>query len=366
MKKYLLLLACVIAFPLYANELDEVVIPNKDNTCQMRYLSQKSKNLWTIDVQPSSCRDGWVEGFATVSLKDSLERLVETLHGYFYNGYWFLEFPGEIKSFQRSSPQKNIQSFIFPIQQEDNLELIYYGVARTERPENGAYSAFHLCSKKPVFLVAHDPVHDFQQSVFESAVLKNAQKTLKQICPEATNFELFGVSTKNPNDNAWFFHAQIDSKKNENIVQYKTATNTNTSMPRPTELRHEDGEHLLTVKPDSERIKVSYGDTPMPEPPTKTIIIPATEPLKSAVDLVLLARTKTTDVRGRAVIHINTTQLNETTQIDLPTPLIGKGLPDLKPGWYIVGGLFRYENNQDVIQILSAKNCLKEWCEDEK
>ncbi|MBQ4472551.1 MAG: hypothetical protein II942_04865 [Alphaproteobacteria bacterium] len=366
MKSFIFTLLMMISGVAEAESLDEIVLSNAQNTCKIYYLTTKQKKLWTIDVDSALCKDGWVDGFATVSVKDPLNRLVETLHGYFFNGHWFLEYPGNITTFQRTNPQTNTQSFIFQAAQEPDLELTYYAVARTTRPKDSVYSGFRLCSERPVFLVAHDPIGDFQQSLFQSTTLKNAKKLLPKLCPKSKQFELLGVSPQNPTDTNWTFQAIVDLENDENTLKYNTQ-HAGRNIPMPTELRHEDGEKLLTIQPQSEgTTKTLYGEQPLPTEEIETIFIPESEPAKSAFDLALLARVKATDVRGRAMIHIDNVSLDETISVDLPVPLTAKGDAKLTPGWYMATGLFRNEDGKDFIQILSAKPCLKDWCPDEK
>ena len=366
MKSFLFTLLLITSGMAIADSMDEVVLSNAKNDCQIHYLTTKQKKLWTIDVDPASCKDGWVNGFATVSVKDPLNRLVETLHGYFYNGYWFLEYPGNVTAFERTNPESDTQSFIFQAAQEPDLELTYYAVARATRPKDGVYSGFRLCSERPVFLVAHDPIGDFQQSLFQSTTLKNAKKLLPKLCPKSKQIELLGVSAQNPTDTNWVFQAIINFENDENTLKYNTR-NTSTPIPMPTELRREDGEKLLTIQPQQEGTpKAFYGEATPPTEEMETIFIPESEPAKSAFDLALLARVKSADVRGRAMIHIDNVRMDETIDVDLPIPLSAKGDAKLTPGWYMATGLFRNENGKDFIQILSAKPCLKEWCPDEK
>ena len=73
---------CLAICPCLATEPEEQTLSTADQKCAIHYLTFKPKKLWHIEVDPSYCTTGWVQGFTTVQLKDALNRPAKTMSGY--------------------------------------------------------------------------------------------------------------------------------------------------------------------------------------------------------------------------------------------------------------------------------------------
>lgn len=179
MKWLLLGILCLKIFPCSAQETDEQTLFTENKTCAIHYLTPKQKKLWTIAVDESYCQKGWVNGFTTVVIKDSLDRTAQELKGYFHQGYWLSDFPGSIEKIQRLTSKKGVQNLLFKIQSDENIDL-YMMTESTLK--DGEYSAFKICPEQPILMTVHEPATDFGQSLFQTKILKAAQNVLNQKC----------------------------------------------------------------------------------------------------------------------------------------------------------------------------------------
>ena len=362
MKKLILFLLCSV-FPAHADFLDEQDLYTADKSCKIHYLTAKQKNLWTIEVDKSYCKEGLVSGFTSVILKDSLNRTTETLHGFFHQGYWLTDFTGPINQFYRFSPDDGIQDFIYQTGQDKDLNLTYYLVARATYAQDQHYSAFTQCSENPILLMTHEPTSDFKKSLFQSAVIKAAQTHFLNLCPNAKNLQILAVSDKKINTDSAVFQADIDFTEESITTTYHDFSNT-VNMPKPTELRHENAENILTIKPNiQDKITTSYetqANTPDTKEPHKK-----QNGLKSAIDLALLAQITGKNITGKTVVYVDHTDAHQRAVVTLPTPLFLQSQTALSSGWHIIQGSFLYNNHEIIVQLMSAKQCQKEWCFDE-
>lgn len=339
----------------FASGLDEQEIQTEDKKCAIHYLTSKPKKLWSIDVNPSYCHEGLVHGFTSVVLKDSLGRTAKTLEGYFYKGYWLSDYIGETDTFYRISPDWKQQDFVFLLAFDDELKTTFYLAAHAEEKE-GNYSSFEVCSQQPVLFALHQPVEDFKASLFQSKLLKKAQKLISTKCPSTQKFTLLGVE-KMTFPVTWMFQAQVDLKNSEINLMYRPDKDL---IPRPSELRREVGEKLLTVPaqkvPEKE---ILLNETISKEKQTKL------NGVQSAVDLALLAQVFQREVEGQVVVYVENRNADYSFAVTRPYPLMLHSQEMLSPGWYLVNGVFHPDKGAVVLQVQNVKHCPKEWCLDD-
>lgn len=362
--KKLILLSYFIILPAFADFLDEQDLCTEDKTCCFHSLTTKTRHLWTIDVDKSYCHDGLVQGFTTVTLKDSLNRTVETLHGFFHQGYWLTNFVGNINTFYRFSPDEGVQDFIFKSGEDKELHLTYYSIARATQSDGEHYSAFTTCAPETSLLIAHDPITDFKQSLFQSALLKQAQKHQLKLCPETDKIHILGIPQNSHSSQDKVFQADVDLKNEEISISYHAPIDKN-AIPKPSELRHEDGENILTIRPQKqEQITVTYGEALLTHPSIPQTLVPKRKDVQSATDLALTAKIMDNQVSGSVVVYVD--RMSEQHAIvTRPFPLVLQTQTALSPGWYVINGTFTYDGQDNIVQVLSATSCQKEWCEDE-
>ena len=354
--KKLIFLSLLCALPVHADLLDEQDLCTEDKSCCIHSLTTKQKKLWTIAVDKSYCHDGFVQGFTTVSIKDSLNRTAETLHGFFYKGYWLTDFTGKTDVFYRSSPDDGVQDFIFQSGEDKDLHLTYYAVARAVQSDAQHYSAFTLCGETATLIVMHDPISDFKQSLFQSALLKQARAHIQHLCPQTQKLQILGAPINTHNTQQAVFQADIDLSTDEVRLLYHTPIDKN-NIPKPTELRHEDGENILTIQPQKL-------ETPVPSQSTKVQTEKANNDTQSATDLALIAKING-QTNGKSVVYVDHMTQDQQAQVTHPTPLLLQVSTALAAGWYLINGTFSHDGENTLVTTSSVKSCQKEWCENE-
>jgi len=352
----------LLIFPCNAAEVNEQKITTPDQSCAIHYFSDKSKKLWSIDVSQSYCETGWVQGLATVQLKDSLNRPAQALKGFFHQGYWLSSFLEPIQEFWRESSQDETQDFIYQIAQNKELDITYYTVARSYS-QSGNYGAFELCPTQPILLAQHPTETDFKQSLFQSYLLKDAKDIMTKRCPNISSFQIIGITTATPSLKEWRFRATIDIPNSETTLFYRDIPVIG-NIPRPSELRRELGEKLLTIKPPK-TIDKTLNSPSKKEPQQKqsepSADLSPTSNIQSAIDLALLANVLQSDVQGTAAVYIESSELTSSIQTTKPLKLSLQTQQPLTTGWYLIDGVFHHQPT-GVVHILSATPCKKEWC----
>lgn len=350
--------------PCLADEADEQIISTEDKKCAIHYLSAKTRKLWSIEVDKSYCHNGWVQGFATVILKDSLNRPARTLKGFFQQGYWLSDFPGPIDTFYRFTPQKNTQDFIFESGTDKKDNAVFYTVATSIQKEN-LYPPFNLCPQNPLLLVVHEPVTDFDQSLFQTNILNQAQDLLKKKCPTVKAFNLIGGTSQILTEEDGPFRATINMATGETTLSFISPIPLKEKL-HPTELRREDADHLITIHPEPQPENLPTNQTSEEPPQTldNQLVLETNldQQLQSAVDLVLMTHVFQVPVQGKSILYIDTTSALQATH---PLPLILQSNQPIGTGWHIVMGVFNAQDDNTKVDILWAKPCLKEWCTDE-
>ena len=355
MKKLFFLLAVMWSVTAcFAQSLDEQEIQTEDKKCAIHYLTSKPKNLWSMEVNSAYCHDGWVHGFAPVVLKDSLKRTARTLEGYFHKGYWLSDFTGELDTFYRVSPDLKQQDFIFQVASNQDLDTIFYLTAHAEE-KDGNYGPFDICPQQPVLVAVHQPTSDFKESLFQSKLMKEAQKLIISKCPATKKFTLLGVD-KMAIPVLWMLRADINLQNSEINLTYRADGD---KVPRPSELRRETGENLLTV-PAQKQPKQDV------LPANKSRETVSSDGRKSAVDLALSTQALHREHKAKVVVYVAGKNADYSFSVTRPFPLLLQSQEMLSPGWYLVEGIFQPNEGLVKLQALSVTHCLKEWCLDDQ
>ena len=362
MKKILILLLLFGTNYGFAGVLDEQEIKTENQKCAIHYLTPKQKNLWSIEVDENYCSKGWVQGFATVVLKDALSRTARTLKGFFYQGYWLSDYPGEISSFNRLSLKENTQDFIFPVFFDEDLKITYYMVTRASQ-QNGIYKEFEFCPSTPLLVATHQPVSDFKQSLFQAHLLKEAKKYIHQKCPQARSVSIIGMQEMTENAPP-IFQADINITTDETTLTYHTMTEKK-DVPHPTELRHEQAEPLLTIHPSKDVVAKTDTFSLSTELIQSGTTTPPKNTRQSAVDIALLAHVLQNQIKAKTIVYVNAPQKDYSFEVTHPLPLTIQTTEVLAPGWYIITGLFQPQEDKTLVQVETAQKCKKEWCANE-
>ena len=71
----------------------------------------------------SACQNGWVEGYQEVYLYSPRKEMMETLSGFFVEGYWLDQFPAPKEILDRSSPKEKVQSLTFKLGEDKEANI---------------------------------------------------------------------------------------------------------------------------------------------------------------------------------------------------------------------------------------------------
>ena len=335
--------------------LDEFVISTEDKTCSIHYLTNRTKYNWTIKVKASSCKDGWVDGDADVQLYSPTKQLMETLSGFFSQGYWLDNFPPVKQIIERGSPAEHIQSLSFLLGKDEEADITYVGQLRAVQPENRTYSAFQGCPDFRVLVVV--PEGDvFQNPAFQNKIAEQGVKYARFYCPTIEVVALFGATSMySPKI---IFQMQVDPATEEKEI-IPVSEKKQDLDKKPLELRTEETDVLLSVEPSEEdKTIVSY----IP----KTDSLSQEENISKDVqrmvlgDMRILSNVSGQSVLGKTVVHINQVLLDGTGLTDLPEEIQLKYYPNLKTGWAVVKGDFK----AGVMRVFDVQFCKQEWCTD--
>ena len=355
MKYFLFFMISFFPFLSHA-ELDEFTISTEDKSCSIHYLTSRTKFNWTIKVNPSACKDGWVDGKADVQIYSPMKQQTETLSGFFAQGYWLDTFPPIQNIIERSSPAPKIQSLSFILDEDKEANITYVGQLRATQPQDRSYSAFQGCPSFRVLVVVPD-VSVFQNPAFQDKIVKQGLKYTHSYCSEPDILALFGAtSSKSPEI---VFHMQVDCLTGERKIIPLENKNEEAQPEVPLELREEKADVLLSVEPNNEKAIVSYNpkevpSIPVPEQQTTNNEISVLHHLK------LLSKMSKKAEFGRIVVHIDKVLLDGTGITDLPDKISLLYYPNLKTGWAIVDGFLQ----DDKMKISKVQFCEKEWCKD--
>jgi len=338
--------------------LDEVVLHSADKKCAIRYLTVQEKDNRTIKTN-RACPEGWVNGYASVTIDAPNQQMQEILTGFFLDGYWVDRFPARGKLQDRTNPQENIQALTYILDTDKEDDITFLVQLRAERQEERLYSAFQGCPIFRLLAVVKDQKL-FQNDVFLERLAAKAFMYARRLCSQLETIVVFGATKLNARANDIVFQMQIDAQTKERTIVSPETDFKNADINEPIELRQEASDILLSVEPNEDQLLINY--TPPKVPKFKDDVPQETDVLKitSLMHLDVQSRLTNRKAYGRIIVHINTIDLDGTAQVDKPQPVVLKYHPNLKVGWAIVQGYF-YNGQMQVNEITF---CQKEWCED--
>ena len=348
------LLIFLLLFPCFAwAGLDEVTISTQDKTCSMHYLSTRTKNNWYIRVDSTACTSGWVDGFAKVEVYSPTHQKTETLEGFFSQGYWLNDFRTIGPVLSRTSVHEGIQSLSFLLGKDEEADITYVGQLRSIQPEGRSYGPFQGCPDFRVMVVVPDD-SVFQNEAFLDKIVTQGLAYARSYCADLDVLALFGTTSL---DKAGIlFQMQVDAVTEERrLIPVKPAVPE--KIVKPTELRSEKTDVLMSVEQGKESPVVSYKT----RPPVEEISVRRSEKKKEALrHLNILADISGKPVSGRCVVHIKNILLNGTGVTDLPEKIELLYYPGLKTGWAVIEG----ELTGHQMQVFNVQFCEEEWCTD--
>ncbi len=325
-------------------DLDEIIIRSEDQKCAIRYLTQTPVKGQIIHTT-KQCPTGWVQGYASVEITNPQSPVKEELAGFFMDGYWLASFPGNGHVQDRYNPQENIQALTFILETDKKENITYLVQLRATRSENNVYSPFAGC---PIFrLMAVVPdTHFFENEVLQDKIATQAFLFAKHFCSELETIAVFGSTKINARTSDIFFQMQIDADTLERTI-----------IPIQSDIENESSTIPVNNKNESD---ISETLVSMPKTDSRNNTSAPPFLMTSLNHLNIRSKLTQKPVQGRAIVHIQSVNLDGSAWVDLPQKTLLKYHPKLKIGWAIIQGRF-FENQMHVQDI---QFCQKEWCSD--
>lgn len=186
----------------------DVVLRSADG-CQMHYVTEKNTVGWRIDGQTGACLDGWIDGYAEVTISDAFQKPVEQVFGYFRNGFWVGSEPISFPVIDLSTPADGVRALSVALGESEVDGIRYVGQLRAERMADGSFGAFTGCPTARVLAVT-DRSGVFEDETVQSVLLNEAIHQAQVMCPAVDVIYFYGASVVQPTDADVFFFAEID------------------------------------------------------------------------------------------------------------------------------------------------------------
>lgn len=265
--------------------LDDTTIKTDDGSCGIHYLTQKNITGWRLDVMDTNCTDGWVTGYANVTVRDAFGQPVEQIYGFFKEGYWTGETRIDTPIIDRFSTKQGVQSLSFDLGNDSRFNMRFIGQMKSSQAQNGTYGAFEACSPVRILAIT-DTISVFEDESVQQDLLNTVISKAHEICPKAHLIYFFGSEKDRPNRDEVVFFADLDLNEKQIRVRRlpssprlskEQVVKTKSNAPLPTVIRQERGTPLMRVTPIR---PLSLTDkSPKPEtPPTSAAVVTPTLP----------------------------------------------------------------------------------------
>lgn len=405
--------------PAHAFLLDEAILSTYDKKCQIRYLTDKNTKGWYISVSPDSCSEGYLNGYADVTVYDAFSRPSEQIYGYWTDGYWTGETNLKKRFLKRSSEEYGVQKATFEVAKDKASDITYIGQMTARRNARDVYMPFEICDPFRILAVTpHTAL--FKNPHATQVILDDVVKQVREICPAEKRILFFSAQTDSPLPQDIVFYADINLETGKTYIKRNKALHPEATNPKKLAKPDRDD---LAVAADLKgavgssvdvalRQEVSFGMSsnlensvldgasgPVVELPMQKDIssldtlIDATAPqvektaetdqavsaetsestvsvsstpangMDTVAHLRLMSQVNQKPVFGTAVVHVDT--LNEIEGIvDLPMPLTLTGKAFVA-GWGVVSGFFDFDaTGKGFVQVTSFLPCATHACRD--
>ncbi|MBP5534987.1 MAG: hypothetical protein J6Y03_05760 [Alphaproteobacteria bacterium] len=241
--------------------LNEYLIYTPDKKCFLHYLSIKSlsmyKNIQINQLSPSENDQCLEKGFASVNITDDKNNLIQTLTGYFLNGFFIGSVPLNSYAIKRSAEADGTQNLFYFIDKDDNLKVQYIGEMHSYLENDGTYTHFDACNPFEILLqtqnkaLFNDPVTI--QNLF--TVVKSYART---ICPQVEHIVFKATDSPSLDNNGIFFQKTFYKDAPSDIWMEDTNISSNHVL-EPTEAQvysdsHANLDEEIQITDDQEYI----------------------------------------------------------------------------------------------------------------
>ena len=380
--------------------LDDTSVKTDDGKCAIHYLTQRNVTGWRLDAGQTSCPDGWIDGYADVTIRDAFGQPAEQIYGFFKQGYWTGKYRIDAPVIDRFSTEQGVQSLSFDLGNDPQFDIRFIGQMKSNRAADGSYSAFEACSPVRILAVT-DRISLFEDESSQQDLLNTVIQKAHSVCPDAHLIYFFGAEKNRPNKDEIVFFADLDLAQKQirvrrlpsspRLTEQEAAARAASDAPLPKVIRHEGGTPLMRVTPirplsltdqstDAQTpppsaavVTPTLPEAPAPEqtkrPETSPVHLtslqpesaaasspaepeppepitspnPVTTPDEPSLDevshLLTASRLLGQPVTGRTAVHVRRVDLSGIAWIDDPVPMRAAGRL-LPIGWNIVEGAF--------------------------
>ena len=216
-RSYLLFLFIFVFFnciPFHANAylLEEQEIPAKNNTCRIRYLTEKNIKGWYIVSNQYNCpNDGWLDGYHDITIFNAFSQVVERIYGYFSSGYWTGDAFVSAPFLTRFSEELGVQKATFLLAKDDENDMDFIGQMVAKKNKEGDYSSFHVCNPFKLLIVT-EQIPVFANKKKQQLIFREIAKQVRTICPTEEKVMLFVSPIIEPRQEDIVFYSEINLK----------------------------------------------------------------------------------------------------------------------------------------------------------
>lgn len=269
MRKYLLgiFVGVFLMNPMrsFAYLLDEQMLKTKDQSCSFYYLTTKNTQGWYFKTSSEACQNGFLNGYADVTVYNAFSKPIEQIYGYFSNGYWTGEERlGKKDILSRVSDEYGVQKAFFLVDEDKTSDIRYIGQMNARKTKEGSYTPFSFC--KPFKVLAVTPNEAlFQNPHTVQSLLDTIQKQVREVCPDEEQIMFFASSEKKPTVEDIFFYADVNLKTGETTVKHRVKESVAMRGDGKIPVRREKSVVLSRFVPNKSTVSLAMADQKVSE-----------------------------------------------------------------------------------------------------
>lgn len=366
-------------------------IATTDRSCTIHYTTRRNTTGWFLSDLDGSCPNGWLNGPATITIRDAFAKPVEQISGFWVDGYRTEPIAVPVQINDISGDETGTRILSFDMGQEERLDIRYVGRMTAEPLADGTYGPFMACAPVQILAITSD-LSLFEDETIQQELINTAINQARFLCPKATHIYFYAADTLRPQNKDVAFFADIDLDGRKIKVKRVPSSsrirdilkNPDQGIPVPRIVRQGTGTPIMQVQPIKQTKKeptptssavsqrpltpLARTASPRPAPtssqqasgPVSQMPIPVsrkapqpadpepqitsqpTPPVLDALPhLLTAARLLKQPVDGKALVHISGFDDSGAAVIDQPVALRATGT-GLSLGWGIAEGLYSY------------------------
>ena len=336
---------------LYENEnlLNEYRIYTPDKQCFIHYLSSNpiSEDLH-IEVEQSSGFEDvrcFEKGNFKINILNNKNDILQTLDGFFINGFFIGELPLNSHVIKRSAEKDGTQNLYYFLDKNDDLKIKYIGKMQAKLTGN-IYTNFELCDSFEIWLQTSNKELFKDQTTLQN-LFTGAKSYAQTLCPNVQTIVFGATDSPSLKEDGIFFKEHL-IKDNSTALWMPDLDNSFNYVLSPNFSEEVDHKPTPVVQEENEQQE------------------------ETAVKIETLKETK------NLIVHVSNKTNNKVLFIDKPylmKTLQTEKTKDLKEGWYKIDA--HLEDMSDLekkktgislnqkafsINITSTERCNSEQC----